>query len=80
MVRRLTAAVERDDRPLRPKLERPAWATEMVPPAYREEPPVELPEEPAPPPYTEIPLDQLDLVPSVPNATNQNDQSVDADA
>lgn len=80
VVRRLASAVERDDRPLRPRLERPAWATEMVPPAYREEPRENLPEEPALPPFTEIPLDQLDLVPESPNATDQKDQRVDTGA
>jgi hypothetical protein len=80
VVRRLVSAVERDDRPLPPKLERPAWATEMLAPAYREEPRKDLPEEPAPPPFTEIPLDQLDLVPASPNATDQKDQRVDTGA
>jgi hypothetical protein len=80
VVRRLASAVEHDDRPLPPKLERPAWATEMLAPAYREEPRKDLPEEPAPPPFTEIPLDQLDLVPASPNATDQKDQRVDTGA
>jgi hypothetical protein len=80
VVRRLASAVERDDRPLPPKLERPAWATEMLAPAYREEPRKDLPEEPAPPLFTEIPLDQLDLVPASPNATDQKDQRVDTGA
>jgi hypothetical protein len=80
VVRRLAAAVERDDRPLPPKLERPAWATEMLPPVFREEPREDLPEEPAPPPFTEIPLDQLDLVPASPTATDQKDQRVDTGA
>jgi len=79
VVRRLVSAVEREDRPLPPKLERPAWATQIVPPAYREEPREDLPEEPAPP-FTEIPLDQLDLVPDSPNATDQKDQRVDTGA
>ena len=79
VVRRLASAVEHDDRPLPPKLERPAWATQIVPPAYREEPREDLPEEPAPP-FTEIPLDQLDLVPDSPNATDQKDQRVDTGA
>jgi hypothetical protein len=80
VVRRLASAVERDERPLPPKLERPAWATEMLPPTYREEPRKDLPEEPAPPPFTEIPLDQLDLVPDSPNAADQKDQRVDTGA
>ena len=80
VVRRLASTVERDDRPLPPKRERPAWATEMLPPAYREEPRKDVPEEPAPPPFTEIPLDQLDLVPASPSATDQKDQRVDTGA
>jgi hypothetical protein len=79
VVRRLASAVERADRPLPPKLERPGWATEMLPPAYRDEPREDLPVEPAPP-FTEIPLDQLDLVPASPNATDQKDQRVDTEA
>jgi hypothetical protein len=79
VVRRLASAVERDDRPLPPKLDRPAWAAEMLPSAYREELRKQLPEEPAPP-FTEIPLDQLDLVPSSPNATDQQEQRVDTRA
>jgi hypothetical protein len=74
VVRRLASTAERDDRPLPPKLERPEWATEMLPPAYREEPHKDLPGEPAPPPFTEIPLDQLDLAPAAPSATEQKDQ------
>jgi hypothetical protein len=76
VVRRVISAVERDDRPLPPKHERPSWATEMLPPTYREELPKELPEEPAPP-FTEIPLDQLDLMPVSSNTTDQNNQRVD---
>jgi hypothetical protein len=87
-VRRLASTVERQDLPLPPKLERPAWATEMLPSTYREEPranlPEEpranLPEEPAPPLFTEIPLDQLDLAPASANATDQKDQRVDTGA
>jgi hypothetical protein len=77
VVRRLASTVEREDLPLPPKLDRPAWATEMLPPTYREEPRMNLPEEPAPPLFTEIPLDQLDLAPASPNATDQKDQRVD---
>ena len=77
VVRRLASAVERTDRPLPPKLERPGWATEMLPPVFREEPREDLPEEPAPPPFTEIPLDQLDLVPASTNATEQKNQGLD---
>ncbi len=80
VVRRVASAVERDDRPLPPKLERPAWASEMLGSAYREEPREDLPEEPAPPPFTEIPLDQLDLAPASPNATDQENQRVDTGA
>lgn len=83
VVRRLASAVEHDDRPRPPKLERPAWATEILPPVYREEPREEprekLPEELAPL-FTEIPLDQLDLMPAAPNATDQKDQRVETGA
>ena len=83
VVRRLASAVEHDDRPLPPKLERPAWATDILPPVYREEPREEprekLPEELAPL-FTEIPLDQLDLMPAAPNATDQKDQRVETRA
>ena len=80
VVRRLASAVARDDWPLPPKLERPAWATEMLPPTYREEPRKDVPGEPVPPTFTEIPLDQLDLVPASPNATDEEDQRVDTGA
>jgi len=80
VVRRLSSADERDQRPLPLKIERPEWATEMLPPAYREKPREVLPEEPAAPPFTEIPLDQLDLAPASPNATDQKDQRVDTEA
>jgi hypothetical protein len=80
VVRRLASASERDERPLPPRLERPAWATEMLPPTYREEPREQLPEQPAPPLFTEIPLDQLDLEPASPNATDQKDQRVEENA
>jgi hypothetical protein len=73
VVRRLASA----DRPLPLTPERPAWASEMLPPAFREELPA--PEEPAAP-FTEIPLDQLDLMPATPTATNQKEQDVDTGA
>ena len=69
VVRRLAAA----DRPLPRIPERPAWADEMLSAAVREEPPAIAPEEPAVP-FTEVPLDQLDLVPAAPTATNQHEQ------
>jgi hypothetical protein len=47
----------------------------MLPPAFQEE----LPEQPAPP-FTEIPLDQLDLVPASHEAANQKEQRVDTEA
>jgi hypothetical protein len=72
VVRRLASA----DRPLPPNPARPAWATEMLPPVFREEPPANVPEEPEAP-FTEIPLDQLDLAPASPNATDQKNQGVD---
>jgi len=78
VVRRV-AVVEREDLPLPPKFERPAWVTEVLPPAFREEPRENPPEESAPP-FTEIPLDQLDLVSASPDATNQKNQSVDTEA
>jgi hypothetical protein len=76
VVRRLASAGERDNWPLPPKLERPVWATEILPPTYREEPREDPPEEPAPP-FTEIPLDQLDLMPASPTATDQKEQHAD---
>jgi hypothetical protein len=78
VVRRIATAVERD--PLPPKLTRPAWASEILPPAFREEPRQAQPEEPELPPFTEIPLDQLDLAPTSPNSTNQNNQHADTGA
>jgi hypothetical protein len=68
VVQRLAIA----DRPLPPNPPRPAWVDEMLPPAFQEEPPKELT-----PPFTEIPLDQLDLVPAAHEATNQKDERVD---
>jgi hypothetical protein len=65
------------DRPLPPVVERPAWAAEIIPPAYSEEPRKVLPEEPGLKPFTEIPLDELDLVPASPNTTEQREQRVD---
>ncbi|HEU5100486.1 MAG TPA: hypothetical protein VFU22_15765 [Roseiflexaceae bacterium] len=75
VVRRLASI----DQPLPPKLDRPAWATEMLPPAYREEPPAAESKEPAEP-FTEIPLDQLDLMPAEPASINQNERRVDTEA
>jgi hypothetical protein len=74
VVRRLASAVAHDDQPLPPKLERPGWASEILPPAYRED----LPKEPAPL-FTEIPLDELDLVPATPNNPDQKSQQVDTE-
>jgi len=74
VVRRIASA----ERPLPPTPERPTWATEMLPPAFREEPPANVREEPAA--FTEIPLDQLDLVPDAPSANNQSEQAVDTHA
>jgi len=79
VVRRLASAVEHDDLPLPPKLERPTWAADILPPAYREESREKLPAELAPL-FTEIPLDQLDLVSASPNATDQKDLRVDTRA
>jgi len=78
VVRRV-AVVEGENLPPPPKFERPAWVTEMLPPAFSEEPRENPPEESAPP-FTEIPLDQLDLVSAAPDATNQKIQSVDTGA
>ena len=75
VVRRLAVA----DRPLTLNPPRPAWADEMLPPAFQEQLPEELPKEPAPP-FTEIPLDQLDLVPASNEAANPNEQRGDAEA
>ena len=68
------------DPPVPPKPERPAWVNEVLPPAFREEPHADIPEESAVPPFTEIPLDQLDLMPASPNATDQREQRVDTGA
>jgi hypothetical protein len=76
VVRRLASAVERDARPLPPQLERPSWASELLPSEYREEPRQDPPEEAAPS-FTEIPLDQLDLMPASPTTTDQNNQRVE---
>jgi hypothetical protein len=75
VVQRLASAAR--TLPLRP--ERPSWVSEMLPPEYREEPPANTPKEPAEP-FTEIPLDQLDLVPAAPTALNQNERPVDPEA
>jgi hypothetical protein len=71
VVQRLAAA----DRPLPLHPPRPAWVDEMLPPAFQEEPP----EQPVPQ-FTEIPLDQLDLVPASHEAANQKEQRVDTEA
>jgi hypothetical protein len=79
VVRRL-ASVEQEERslpPLPPQLGRPAWATEILPLEYREEPPKHIAEEPAPP-FTERPLDQLDLVPASSDNGEPSEQRVDA--
>jgi hypothetical protein len=79
VVRRLVAATERTNHAVPPPPSRPSWAAEMLPPQYQEkprEPPPRLAEEPReppraepePPPFTEVPLDQLDLVPAMPDA------------
>ena len=78
VVRRVAVA-DHDELPPPPRLERPAWATEMLPPAFRDEPPEELPAKSAPP-FTEIPLDQLDLVPAAPDATDQGEQRAEPGA
>ncbi len=88
LVRRLGAATEPAERPQSARLERPAWAAEMLPPAYREEPREErLPDDDAPPskppleyaepPLTKIPLDQLDLPPIFSNHTEPKEQHAD---
>jgi hypothetical protein len=75
VVQRLAAA----ERPLPTTPERPSWVNEMLPPEYRQELPAAVPEQPAPPPpFTEIPLDQLDLAPAAPSPLNQNEQRADA--
>jgi hypothetical protein len=75
VVRRLETA----HRPLPPRPERPTWASEMLPHAYREQPPADVPAEPTLP-FTEVPLDQLDLVPTEPNAAVQQEQRADTGA
>jgi hypothetical protein len=69
VVRRLASA----ERPLPLTPERPAWANAMLSSTFHEEPPASVAEEPALP-FTEIPLDQLDLVP---NGTDQKNRSLD---
>jgi hypothetical protein len=71
VVRRLASATECDERPQPPKFERPAWASEMLPPSFREEPRAGPPPELEAAPLTEIPLDQLDLAPAVPDTSGQ---------
>lgn len=89
LVRRLGAASEPAERPQPPKLERPAWAAEMLPPAYRDEPREErLPEDEPPPSkppleyaepsLTKIPLDQLDLPPIFSNHTESQERQAGA--
>jgi hypothetical protein len=80
VVRRLAPKRENDDRPLPLSRARPAWALEMLSPKYPEEPaeaPAEKPtEQPSQPPtassFPEVPLDQLDLLPATPDATDQD--------
>jgi hypothetical protein len=79
VVRRL-ASIDQDERPLPPlppQLGRPAWATEILPLEYRDESHASEPEEPALPPFTEIPLDQLDLVPASPDNGEQKEPRSD---
>lgn len=66
VVRRLIANLEHDDRAIPPPRSRPAWVTEMMPPEYHEEPS----EKSAAPRFTEVPLDQLDLL----SATDQEQE------
>jgi hypothetical protein len=66
VVRRLASTTEPDEQPP-PKFERPAWVSEILPPNFREDPRVEAPQEVEAAPLTEIPLDQLDLTPAMPN-------------
>jgi hypothetical protein len=72
VVRRLTSQPEPGERSLTLRRTHPAWAVEMLPPKYRENP-AEQPseesnhqpsEEPAAAPFPEVPLDQLDLLPA----------------
>ena len=78
VVRRLGASTEGDDPP-QPPFDRPAWASEMLPPTQREQPRADLPEELAPL-FTEVPLDQLDLTPASHSAPNQKAQPTEPDA
>lgn len=66
VVRRLAATPERDERPEPAAPERPSWVSEILPAAFREQP-SEPAAEPAEPPLTTIPLDQLELPPIVSN-------------
>lgn len=77
VVRRLAATPERDERPQPPTLERPAWVSEILPPAFREETPEVAPEQPDTP-LTTIPLDQLDLPPIFSNHTESKERQASA--
>jgi hypothetical protein len=78
VVRRIASTIERD--PLPPTLPRPDWANEILPAAFREEPRQDPPQEPTLPAFTEVPLDQLDLMPaSSPNTNQQNNQHTDVE-
>jgi len=73
---------EREERPISLSRTRPAWAVEMLPPNYREKPSEEPgeevnhqpSEEPAPPQFSEVPLDQLDLLPATPDEAELEQQ------
>lgn len=86
VVRRLSPKAEQDARSLPPPSPRPVWAAEMLAGAHREEPSSEPSREPSSEPrekpaarFTEIPLDQLDLLPATPEATDQEQEQANGD-
>ena len=72
VVRRLITKLEQEDEELPLLGGRPDWATEVLPPQYRQEVAAELAEEPDTPAITEVPIDQLDLLPATSDDTNRN--------
>jgi hypothetical protein len=83
VVRRLSSRAEQEERSLPPPSPRPVWAAEMLADAHRErpssEPEDQLREKPATASFTEVPLDQLDLLPATPEATDQEQEQANGD-
>lgn len=72
VVRRLVKKLEQEDEVMPLGRNRPEWATEMLPPEYRREVAEEQDKEPESDRITEVPIDQLDLLPVTPEDTNRN--------